>query len=166
VEYTVRHLKTTKHLNRTASHRKALAGNLAAAVIERKRIITTLAKAKWCRSRLERFITFAKQGDIASRRHVLRYLRDKEVVKILFGEIADKYRDRPGGYTRVMKMGVRKGDSAPLAILELVDYEEAIISEKVRRQEAKKAAKEKKKEELRKKAEAPKMSENPPTPRE
>ena len=142
----MRHLNKNWHLNRTKSHRKALVANLSAALFENKRITTTLAKAKFCRSRAERFITFAKKGTIAARRHVLRYLPRKDIVKLLFDEIAPKYSTRPGGYTRIIKIGNRKGDAAPMAILELVGFEETVMSEKVKRQEAKKAEKEKEKE--------------------
>jgi len=143
----VRHLNKTKHLNRTSSHRKALAMNLSAALFERKRITTTLAKAKFCRSRAERFITFAKKGTISARRHVLRYIPRKDIVKILFDEIAPKYADRPGGYTRIVKLGYRPGDAAPMAVLELVGYEESVLKEKAKRQQAKRERKEKEKEE-------------------
>jgi large subunit ribosomal protein L17 len=139
----VRHLNKKKHLNRTASHRKALACNLSAALFEQKRITTTLAKAKFCRSRAERFISFAKKGTISARRHVLRYLPRKDIVKMLFDEIAPMYAERPGGYTRIIKLGYRKGDAAPTAILELVGFEEAVMNEKVKRQEEKKKRKEK-----------------------
>lgn len=143
----MRHLNKTKHLSRTRSHRKALTANLSAALFEKKRITTTLAKAKFCRSRAERFITIAKKGSVAARRHVLRFLPRREIVKILFDEIAPRYSNRPGGYTRIIKLGNRPGDAAPMAILELVGFEEAVLSEKVKRQEEKKARKEKKKEE-------------------
>jgi len=148
----VRHLNRTKHLNRSASHRKALAGNLSAALFEKKRITTTLAKAKYCRSKAERFISFAKKGTLAARRHILRYMPRKDIVKMLFDEIAPKYASRPGGYTRIVKLGSRKGDAAPMAILELVGFEETVISEKAKRQAEKKARKEKAKEEAKKSA--------------
>jgi len=140
----MRHLNTKKHLNRSASHRKALVANMSAALFERKRITTTLAKAKYIRSKAEHFITFAKKGTLAARRHVLRCITQKNIVKGLFEEIAPKYADRPGGYTRIVKLGNRPGDAAPMAILELVGFEDVIISEKVRRQEEKRAKKEKK----------------------
>ena len=139
----MRHLNKTKHLNRTASHRKALAANLSTALFERKRITTTLAKARFCRSKAERFITFAKKGTVAARRHVLRYLHKRDIVKTLFDDIAPRYLNRPGGYTRIVKLGNRKGDAAPMAILELVGFEETVMKEKVKRAEEKKARKEK-----------------------
>ena len=138
----MRHLKTSVHLNRTKSHRKMLAANLAAGLFEKKRIVTTLAKAKFCRQRTERFITFAKKGTIAARRHVLRYLPRKDIVKLLFDEIAPTYTERNGGYTRIIKMGHRPGDAAPMAILELVGFEEVALEEKLKREQAKKAKKE------------------------
>lgn len=139
----MRHLNKSWHLNRTKSHRKALAANLAAALFEKKRITTTLPKARFCRSKAERFITFAKKGTVAARRHVLRYIPRRDIVKILFDDIAPQYADRPGGYTRIIKLGNRKGDAAPMAILELVGFEEAVMKEKVKRAEDKKARKEK-----------------------
>jgi large subunit ribosomal protein L17 len=119
----MRHLKSGYHLNRTRAHRKALLSNLSAALFERKRIKTTLAKAKATRSIAEKFITFAKKGDLASRRQVLRYIPRPDVVKTLFDEIAPKYVERAGGYSRIVKLGQRQGDGAPMAILELVGFE-------------------------------------------
>ena len=121
----MRHLKSGRKLGRTASHRKATLANLAAAVIEHKSIITTTPKAKEARGVVERLITFAKRGDLAARRQVLRTIRDKELVRELFEEIAPKYENRPGGYTRVIKIGQRRGDNAPMAVFELVGYEGA-----------------------------------------
>jgi large subunit ribosomal protein L17 len=119
----MRHLKSGRKLGRTASHRKATLSNLAAAIIEHKSIITTTPKAKEARGVIERLITFAKRGDIAARRHVLRTIRNKELVRELFDQIAPKYKDRPGGYTRVIKIGQRRGDNAHMAVFELVGYE-------------------------------------------
>lgn len=121
----MRHLKSGRKLGRTASHRKATMANLAAAIIEHKSIITTTPKAKEARSVVERLITFAKRGDLAARRQALRTIRNKELVKELFEEIAPKYKDRPGGYTRVIKIGMRRGDNAPMAVFEFVGYEGA-----------------------------------------
>jgi len=145
----MRHLKSGRKLGRTTSHRKATLANLAAAVIAHKSIMTTTPKAKEARSVVERLITFAKKGDLASRRQVLRTLRDKKLVRELFEEIAPKYQDRQGGYTRVIKVGHRAGDSAPMAIFELVGYEGAKaekIEKKRQRREAKSEEQEKKKE--------------------
>lgn len=119
----MRHLKSGRKLGRTASHRKATLANLAAALIEHKSIITTTPKAKEARGVVERLITFAKRGDLAARRQVLRTIPDKKLVKELFEDIAPKYEGRPGGYTRVIKIGSRQGDNAPMAVFELVGYE-------------------------------------------
>ena len=119
----MRHLKAGRKLGRTASHRKATLANLAASLIEHKSIITTTPKAKEARGVVERLITFAKRGDLAARRQVLRTIRDKNLAKELFDNIAPKYENRPGGYTRVIKLGNRKGDNASMAVFELVGYE-------------------------------------------
>ncbi len=141
----MRHLKSGRKLGRTYSHRRATLANLAAALLEHKSIITTTPKAKEARGVVERLITFAKRGDLASRRQVLRTIRDKELVKELFENIAPKYAERPGGYTRVIKIGRRKGDDAPLAVFELVDYEgvqaQKIEKQRKRREDKAKAAK-------------------------
>ena len=137
----MRHLKSGRKLGRTTSHRKATLANLASALIEHKSIVTTTPKAKEARSTVERLVTFAKKGDIASRRQVSRTIRDKNLVKDLFEKIAPKYSDRNGGYTRIIKIGNRKGDNAPLAIFELVGYEN-IKAEKIEKQRLKREAKE------------------------
>ncbi len=111
------------HLNRTASHRRALYSSLTCALIREKQIRTTLGKARAVRAFAERMITFAKKGDLASRRHVLRRLREKDAVKELFDRLGPHFADRSGGYTRIMKLGMRRGDAAPLAIIEWVDRE-------------------------------------------
>jgi len=138
----MRHLKSGRKLGRTASHRKALMANLAASLIEHKQIVTTTPKAKEARSVIERLITFAKRGDVAARRQVLKTVKDKNLVKELFEEIAPKYAERPGGYTRIIKLGNRKGDNAPLAIFELVGYEGA-QAEKIEKKRHRRAEKEK-----------------------
>jgi len=138
----MRHLKAGRKLGRTASHRKATMANLAAALIEHKSIITTTPKAKEARGVVERLITFAKRGDLAARRRVLRTLRNKELVKELFEDIAPKYESRPGGYTRVIKIGNRKGDNAPMAVFELVGYE-GTQAEKIEKARQKREMKEK-----------------------
>jgi large subunit ribosomal protein L17 len=134
----MRHLKSGYHLNRTRSHRRAMLSNLSAALFEHKRIKTTLAKAKATRSVAERFITFAKKGDLASRRRVLRYIPQKRIVKILFDEIAPMYDDRPGGYSRIVKLGQRMGDGAPLAMLELVGFETKVAKKKAAKKKGEK----------------------------
>ena len=120
----MRHNKKFNHLGRTASHRSAMLSNMAISLIKHKRITTTLAKAKALKKFVEPLITRAKDDTTNSRRVVFRYLQDKEVVNELFKEISVKVGDRPGGYTRVIKLGLRKGDAAPIAFIELVDYNE------------------------------------------
>lgn len=152
----MRHLKSGRKLGRNSSHRKATLANMAASLLEHKSIITTTPKAKEARGVVERLITFAKRGDLASRRRVLRTIRNKELVKELFEEIAPKYAERPGGYTRVIKIGSRKGDNAPLAVFELVGYE-GVQAQKIEKQrqkrEDKAKAEEKTAEESKEKSE-------------
>ena len=119
----MRHRKAGKKLNRNASHRKALMRNLVTELLRHGRIKTTLAKAKALRSPAEKMITLGKRGDLHARRQALSYIQSKEVVHELFDTIAAKYTDRNGGYTRILKLGQRKGDAAPIAIIELVDEE-------------------------------------------
>jgi large subunit ribosomal protein L17 len=112
-----------RKLGRTASHKKALLRNLANQLFEYKEIRTTTAKAKETRSYIERLITYAKKGDVHHRRLAFAFLRNKHSIKILFEEIAPVYSDRQGGYTRVVKLGKRSGDAAPISLLQLVDFE-------------------------------------------
>lgn len=128
----MRHRKSGRKLNRTAAHRKATLTNLSAALFERKHIKTTEAKAKETRRVSERLITLAKKQTLHARRLALRRLRHRRIVKILFDEIVPQYMDRPGGYTRVVKLGQRGGDGARMAILELVGYEMAKKKKKER----------------------------------
>lgn len=117
----MRHNKDGRKLNRTASHRKALMRNMVTSLFASERIETTTAKAKEARRVAERMITFARRGDLAARRHVARTVQNPKILQKLFDEIAPRYTDRPGGYTRVLKLGMgRKGDNAARAILELV----------------------------------------------
>jgi large subunit ribosomal protein L17 len=118
----MRHKVRGRKLSRTASHRKALMRSLATSLLKHKRIRTTLAKAKEARPYVEHMITKARKNDLHSQRQVMSELYDKDVVKELFAEILPKIGDRPGGYTRVIKLGQRVGDAAQMAILELVDY--------------------------------------------
>jgi large subunit ribosomal protein L17 len=118
----MRHGKKHNHLGRTTSHRKAMMGNMATSLILHKRITTTLAKAKALRVYVEPILTKAKEDTTHSRRTVFSYLQDKDAVTILFREIAEKIANRPGGYTRIIKMENRLGDNAEMAIIELVDY--------------------------------------------
>ncbi len=118
----MRHGKKINHLGRTDSHRKAMLANMASSLILHKRITTTLAKAKALRTYVEPLITKSKNDTTHSRRTVFSYLKDKETVTILFREVAEKVATRPGGYTRILKLGNRLGDNAEMAIIELVDY--------------------------------------------
>ena len=122
----MRHNKKFNHLGRTASHRSAMLANMASSLIksEHKRITTTLAKAKALKKYVEPLITRSKEDTTNSRRVVFRYLQDKESVKVLFGEVAAKVGNRPGGYTRIIKLGTRQGDAAEMAFIELVDFDE------------------------------------------
>src|SRR5258708_3914149 len=118
----MRHGKKVNHLGRTDSHRKAMLGNMASSLILHKRITTTLAKAKALRVYVEPILTKSKSDTTHSRRTVFSYLQDKDAVTILFREIAEKIANRPGGYTRIIKMENRLGDNAEMALIELVDY--------------------------------------------
>jgi len=144
----MRHGKKVNHLGRTDSHRKAMLANMATSLIKHKRITTTLAKAKALRTYVEPLITKSKNDTTHSRRTVFAYLKHKDAVSILFREVSEKVANRPGGYTRIIKMENRLGDNAEMAFIELVDYNEiygkkAAASEKKatrRRGGAKKAA--------------------------
>lgn len=120
----MRHGDKIKNLSRTASHRKALLSNLACQLIAHKRIVTTLAKAKALRIYVEPLITKGKENTTHQRRVVFSYLQDKEAITELFGPIAEKIGGRPGGYTRIIKLGARTGDNAETAMIELVDFNE------------------------------------------
>jgi large subunit ribosomal protein L17 len=113
-------------LGGSPSHERMIIANLARSLFAEGRIRTTEAKAKRLRPQAERLITFAKKGDVASRRHVLTVVRDKAVVHKLFAEIAPRFADRPGGYTRILKLGPRPGDAAPMVLIELVEQGEAV----------------------------------------
>ena len=118
----MRHRMSGRKLNRTSAHRKAMFGNLAAALIKHEQIKTTLPKAKELRSVVDRLITLGKRGDLHARRIAISRLHgDKKMADKLFSTLSDRYQDRAGGYTRLIKSGFRYGDSAPMAILELVD---------------------------------------------
>jgi large subunit ribosomal protein L17 len=118
----MRHGKKINHLGRTASHRKALLANMASSLILHKRITTTVAKAKALKKYVEPLLTKAKNDSMHSRRTVFAYVQDKEVVKELFDVVADKIADRPGGYTRIIKLENRLGDNAEICMMELVDF--------------------------------------------
>jgi large subunit ribosomal protein L17 len=119
----MRHHRAGRKLGRDASHRKALYANLTGSLIEHGRIRTTLAKAKEVRPIAEQMITLARRGDVHARRQALAYLRSQDVVYKLFSEVAPRVADRPGGYSRIVKLGPRQGDAAEMAYLELVDYD-------------------------------------------
>lgn len=125
----MRHGKKFNHLGRKAPHRKAMLSNMASSLIQHKRISTTVAKAKELRKFVEPLITKAKNDTTHSRRIVFSYLQDKESVTTLFNEIAGKVADRPGGYTRIIKMANRLGDNAEMCIIELVDYNELLLQD-------------------------------------
>jgi large subunit ribosomal protein L17 len=124
----MRHGKKFNHLGRTASHRKAMLSNMAASLILHKRLSTTVAKAKALRKYVEPLLTKSKSDTTHSRRTVFAYLQDKESVKELFNEVAGKIANRPGGYTRIIKTGYRLGDNAEMCVIELVDYNEDMLT--------------------------------------
>ncbi|MBQ8064608.1 MAG: 50S ribosomal protein L17 [Prevotella sp.] len=119
----MRHNKKFNHLGRTASHRSAMLANMAISLIMHKRITTTVAKAKALKKYVEPLITKAKEDSTNSRRVVFSYLQNKEAIKELFGAVAEKVGDRPGGYTRIIKLGFRQGDAAQICFIELVDFD-------------------------------------------
>ena len=119
----MRHGKKFNHLGRTADHRRAMLANMAISLIMHKRITTTVAKAKALKKYVEPLITKAKEDSTNSRRVVFSYLQNKEVIKELFSTVAEKVGDRPGGYTRIIKLGTRQGDAAQICFIELVDFD-------------------------------------------
>ena len=120
----MRHRQSGRKLNRTSSHRKSLFKNMAQALLKHEQIVTTLPKAKELKRVVEKLITLGKKGNLHSRRLAFNQIRDKDMVSKLFDNIAKRYSDRNGGYTRVLKAGFRYGDSAPMAVIELVDRDE------------------------------------------
>ena len=145
----MRHNKAINHLGRQSGHRKAMLANMASSLIMHKRITTTVAKAKALKSYVEPLITKSKDDTTHSRRVVFSYLKDKNAVTELFRNVAPKVADRPGGYTRVLHVGFRQGDAAEMALIELVDFNEAALAT------APKAAKKATRRSRAKKAEAP-----------
>ena len=141
----MRHNVKGRKLGRTASHRKATLSSLTTSLLKHKRIKTTLAKAKETRVFSEKLITTARKDDLNSKKQIMDVIKDKEVVKELFSEIIPKIGDRPGGYTRVVKLGHRNGDAAQMAVIELVDYNE-VATAKAEQQKEKREAKAKEKE--------------------
>jgi large subunit ribosomal protein L17 len=142
----MRHLKSGRKLNRTSSHRRALIRNLITSLLREEKIRTTDPKAKELRRWADRVITLGKQGSLHARRQVLGIVQDKAVVRKLFDTIAPRFKDRPGGYTRIVKLGVRRGDAAPISLIELVagegGAEKAGGAKKSRRARRKEAAQE------------------------
>ena len=134
----MRHLNQGRKLNRTSAHRKALFKNLVLALIRHERIRTTDAKAKELRRVADRMVTLGKQNDLAARRHVFALVQSHAAVQKLFNEIAPRFKDRNGGYTRVVKFGFRRGDAAPLSIIEFTGAEEQTKGKKPRKRAAKK----------------------------
>jgi large subunit ribosomal protein L17 len=155
----MRHLKDVKKLGRTASHRHALLANLAVALFEHKHIRTTTAKAKATRRFVERLITHAKKNTVAARRLVFSKLHRRDIVKILFDEIAPRFSTRNGGYTRVIKLGQRQGDGAELSILELVGYE-SVQTEKQQKAYEKRTERKKRKQQTASEREAAKAKQD------
>ena len=137
----MRHGKKFNHLSRKAAHRKAMLANMACSLIEHKRIKTTLAKAKALRVYVEPLLTKSKNDTTHSRRTVFSYLKQKEAITELFGDVATKIADRPGGYTRILKLSNRLGDNAQMAFIELVDYNEDYTTDKPKRKKARRTKK-------------------------
>lgn len=117
----MRHGKAHRKFNRTAEHRKAMFENMAASLIKHEQIVTTLPKAKDLRPIVEKLVTLGKRGDLHARRQAIATLQDEAIVRKLFDVLAARYKDRQGGYTRVLKAGFRHGDSAPIGVIEFVD---------------------------------------------
>ena len=158
----MRHLKAGRKFGRTSAHRKALFRNLVQALIQRERISTTLAKAKELRGKVEKTITLGKKGTLHARRQAFKLAPAKEAVQKVFGPLAERYANRPGGYTRIIRIGHRKGDDAPMAFIELVDREgEAKVSSK-EKTAPKKEAKDTKPKVTKKKKAEPKAKESAP----
>jgi large subunit ribosomal protein L17 len=155
----MRHNRVINHLGRTSSHRKAMLSNMATSLILHKRITTTTAKAKALRTFVEPLITKSKEDSTHSRRVVFSYLKDKTAVAELFREVSPKVAERPGGYTRILKIGNRIGDNADMCILELVDYNEAMLGgEAAKTKTTRRRRTSRKKEEVVAETKAPKAS--------
>jgi large subunit ribosomal protein L17 len=159
----MRHGKKINHLGRKSAHRHALLSNMASSLILNKRITTTVAKAKALRKYVEPLLTKAKDDTTHSRRTVFSYLQNKESVKTLFGEVASKIADRPGGYTRIIKMGdVRVGDNAEMCLIELVDFNTLYTKDgAVKKAKTRRSRKGKKADGAESEAEAPAVAEAP-----
>ena len=155
----MRHAKKNNHLSRKAPHRKAMLCNMACSLIKHKRIKTTLAKAKALRVYLEPLITKSKNDTTHSRRVVFSYLKQKEVVTELFGDIATKITDRPGGYTRIIRIANRIGDNSKMCFIELVDYNEVYVKDSVDKKSKRRRSRSKSKVESPNNESSPKISE-------
>lgn len=125
----MRHRKSGRRLGRTGSHKKAMFRNMVTSVFEHERIVTTTPKAKEVRKVVDKMITLAKRGDLHAKRQAMSFIQSRDVVAKLFDEISGQFADRNGGYTRIIQTGQRRGDAAPMAILELVTYSENIEEE-------------------------------------
>ena len=140
----MRHLKTGRKLNRTSSHRKALFRNMVTSLIEHEQLRTTDAKAKELRRVADRMITLGKRGDLHARRQAAAYIRRRSVITKLFSEVAERFRERPGGYTRIVKIGTRHGDAASMSVIELTDRGEDAKAEADKKRERQRRQAEKK----------------------
>jgi len=158
----MRHLKAGRKFGRTSAHRKALFRNLAGALIQQERISTTLAKAKELRGKVEKTITLGKKGTLHARRQAFKLVPAKNAVQKVFSTLADRYASRPGGYTRIIRIGHRKGDDAPMVLIELVDREGEAKPISKAKPEANKETKAKKPIVSEKKKAAPKVKEAAP----
>jgi len=132
----MRHLNQGRKLNRTSAHRKALFRNLVLALVKHERIKTTDAKAKELRRYADRMVTLGKRGDLAARRLAFSFMQSRDAVKRVFDEIAPRFKERSGGYTRVVKFGFRRGDAAPLSIVEFSDHSERVTARKTGKRRA------------------------------
>ena len=150
----MRHNKKFNHLGRTASHRASMLANMAISLIMHKRITTTVAKAKALKKYVEPLITKAKEDSTNSRRVVFSYLQNKEAIKELFSTVSEKVGDRPGGYTRIIKLGARQGDAAQVCFIELVDFDPEMAKTETKKKATRRSRK-------ATKAEAPKAEEAP-----
>ena len=125
----MRHRKSGRKLGRRSEHRTAMLRNIVTSLLDMERIVTTVPKAKEVRRVAEQMITLGKRGDLHARRQAMAYIRSKEVVAKLFDQLSSQYADRQGGYTRIIRTGFRAGDAAPMAILDLVEYKENVVTQ-------------------------------------
>jgi len=142
----MRHLKAGRKLNRTSAHRRALFRNLVTSILDREQVKTTDAKAKAVRPLVDHVITLGKRGTLHARRQALAFVRSEDVVKKLFDEVAARFKERNGGYTRVVKLGVRRGDAAPMSMIELVDRGDTSKSEADKKRERRARTRQRKEE--------------------